>query len=452
MDETEITRGCWRQPSRALRPSPCPRSPPRRTAAPSRVLSSWASGQPTGDQFKKNAADFEAATGIHIEIEEVNNDDVDKVFEASSLAGEQKDIVILNLTPSSADWLPDGLVVDVSQYRPIGASMPKLLPDASPTGAPTASRTRASTGRSGTTPSMLAAGRASRRSPRTVDDLIAAAGALRTANLGPLVVGGAEWPVQNLTTWIGQQYLTPDEAKDIFANGGWCANPNAVKGLDLFGQLRDAGVFVDNVAGYTGDQMTNAYFNGDAAIMPSGSWAYTGASGENAKAGLDDVTELSGFPVVDGGTYAKPTAFQGFNTGFFLSTKGAEKLDLVQQFFQYMYSDDVLKGWVADANQILAVEPSTVAGAVSTAPLVVEGAALADSVDWLVLPDGYFPAGMDYQPAATEFIGTQGMTGAQFCQTLDALYAAVMRAGRVGPQGSCGRRVRRPTSPARVPT
>ena len=168
--------------------------------------------------------------------------------------------------------------------------------------------------------------------------------------------------------------------------------------------------------------MTNAYFSGEAAMMPSGSWAYTGASGENAKPGLDEATDLSGFPVVDGGTYAKPTAFQGFNTGFFLSTKGAEKLDLVQQFFQYMYSDEVLKGWVADANQILAVEPSTVAGAVSTAPLVVEGSALADTVDWLVLPDGYFPAGMDYQPAATEFIGTQGMTGAQFCQTLDALY------------------------------
>jgi hypothetical protein len=63
-----------------------------------------------------------------------------------------------------------------------------------------------------------------------------------------------------------------------------------------------------------------------------------------------------------------------------------------------------------------------VAGAVSSAPLVVQGAALADVVDWLVLPDGYFPAGMDYQPAATEFIGTQGMTGAQFCQALDALY------------------------------
>jgi multiple sugar transport system substrate-binding protein len=385
------------------------------------VLSSWASGNPTGDQFKKNAADFEAATGIHIEIEEVNNDDVDQVFEASSLAGEQKDIVVLNLTPSSADWLPDGLVVDATQLRTDWGLDPKILPDALAYWGPNGFPYQAFNWPFWYNTDLLAQAGVT-TVPGTVDELIAAAGALRTAGLGPLVVGGAEWPVQNLTTWIGQQYLTPDEAKDIFANGGWCANPNAVKGLDLFGQLRDAGVFVDNVAGYTGDQMTNAYFSGEAAIMPSGSWAYTGASGENAKAGLDEVTELSGFPVVDGGTYAKPTAFQGFNTGFFLSTKGAEKLDLVQQFFQYMYSDEVLKGWVADANQILAVEPSTVAGAVSTAPLVVEGAALADSVDWLVLPDGYFPAGMDYQPAATEFIGTQGMTGAQFCQTLDALY------------------------------
>jgi multiple sugar transport system substrate-binding protein len=385
------------------------------------VLSSWASGNATGDQFKKNVADFEAATGIRVEVEEVNNDDVDKVFEASALAGEQKDIVVLNLTPSSSDWLPDGLVADVSQYRADWGIDAKLQPDAidywGGNGFPFIGFNW---------PFWYDTDLLSQAGvdavPHTVDELIAAAGKLREAGLGPVVVGGAEWPVQNLTTWIGQQYLTPDEAKDIFTNGGWCANPNAVKGLDLFAQLRDAGVFVDNVAGYTGDQMTNAYFNADAAIMPSGSWAYTGASGENAKEGLDDATELAGFPVVDGGAYSRPTAFQGHSAGFFLSTRGAEKLDLIQPFFQYMYSDDVLKGWVAEANQILDVQPVNVAGAESSAPLVIKGAALADTTDWLVLPDGYFPAGMDYQPAATEFIGTQGMTGAQFCQALDALY------------------------------
>lgn len=385
------------------------------------VLSSFASGNPTGDQFSKNAADFEAATGIHVEIEEVNNDDVDQVFEASALAGEQKDIVILNLTPSSADWLPDGLVVDVSQYRADWGIDAKVQQAALDYWGGNGFPFQAFNWPFWYNTSMLAQAGVD-GVPGTVQELIDAAAALRAAGLGPLVVGGAEWPVQNLTTWIGQQYLTPAEAMDIFTNGGWCANPNAVKGLDLFGQLRDAGVFVDHVEGYTGDQMTNAYFNGEAAIMPSGSWAYTGASGENAIEGLDDATELAGFPVVDGGTYAKPTAFQGFNTGFFLSTKGAEKLDLVQRFFEYMYSDDVLKGWVAEADQTLAVTPASVAGAVSSSPLVVEGAALADKVDWLVLPDGYFPAGMDYQPAATEFIGSEGMTGAQFCQALDALY------------------------------
>ena len=67
--------------------------------------------------------------------------------------------------------------------------------------------------------------------------------------------------------------------------------------------------------------------------MPSGSWAYTGASGENAKAASTTRPTSRGFPAVPGGTYAKPTAFQGHSAGFFLSTKGAEKLDLVQQFF-----------------------------------------------------------------------------------------------------------------------
>ena len=46
------------------------------------ILSSMTSGSATGDQMAKTVAAFEAASGIDVEVEEINNDDVDQVFEA----------------------------------------------------------------------------------------------------------------------------------------------------------------------------------------------------------------------------------------------------------------------------------------------------------------------------------------------------------------------------------
>ena len=60
---------------------------PRRHASPS--CRPGPSGNATGDQFNKLARTSAAQTGIKIDIEEANNDDVAPVFEASALADEQ---------------------------------------------------------------------------------------------------------------------------------------------------------------------------------------------------------------------------------------------------------------------------------------------------------------------------------------------------------------------------
>jgi multiple sugar transport system substrate-binding protein len=234
----------------------------------------------------------------------------------------------------------------------------------------------------------------------------------------PMVLGGAEWPVQNFITWMVQQYVKPADAQKLFEKGGYCANPDAVKGLDVLGQLRDAGVFIDNVQGYTADQMTTAYFQGKAAMMPSGSWSYT-----SADEGIANATQLGGFPLPAGGVYAKPTAFQGFNTGFFVTPNGKKKIATVEKFMKFVFSQENLQPWVSDASQILAVKADVLGTVTSSKPLVVKGNKVTrEAVDFLLLPDSYIPAGTDYQPAGTEFLGKKGMKGAEFCRTLDKLY------------------------------
>lgn len=385
------------------------------------ILSSWTSGNATGDQLAKNVEAFTKDTGIKVDVQEVNNDDVDKTFEASALAGEEPDLVVLNLTPSSADWLPDGLVVDVSSYLDDWGFKDELQPGA-------IDYWTNDNGVNGfpfigfnwpiwyNTDLLKQAGVDT--VPATFDELIDASHKLRDAGIQPFALGGKDWTAQNFITWMGQQYVAPEDMEKVFSEGNWC-DADVVKGLDLLATMRDEGVFVDNVAGYDGDQMTNAFFTGAAAMMPSGSWAYT-----NAPAEIADVTELAGFPVPDGGHYDKPSAYNGHSAGFFVSKKGEENIDAVQKFMQYMYSPDVLKGWVSDASQILDVTADTVAGAESEAPLVIKGSAVTDeNTSFLLLPDSYLPANTDWGPTiASEFLGQTGTTGADLCKKLEADY------------------------------
>jgi multiple sugar transport system substrate-binding protein len=386
------------------------------------IMSSMTTGNADGDEFNKLAKEFTAQTNIKIDVEEVNYADLAKAYEAAKLANKERDLVILNLTPDSSDWLPQGQVVDVKQYLDDWGITAKVQPSA------ITYWTQGDSGVAGfpyigfnwpvwyNMDLLKKAG--VDQVPATVPDLITAAQKLRAAKIQPMALGGGEWPIQNFVTWMVQQYTAPDEAKTLFAKGGYCKSPNAVRGLDLLGQLRDAGVFIDNVQGYTADQMTTAYFNGKAAMMPSGSWAYTTASDKIAAS-----TTLAGFPATPGGIYPKPTAFQGYTNGFWLSPNGEKKVDSIKQFIQYMYSDAVLKSFVSDGSAILSVKPELVAGAKSSKPLVTKGVAVTDQqVDYLLLPDNYIPSGFDYQPPATEFIGHKGETGAQFCKKLDALY------------------------------
>lgn len=389
------------------------------------VLSSFTTGNITGDTFNKLAKQFTTQTGIKVSIEEANTNDMVPSYEAAKLAGKERDLVVLNLTPETTDWLPQGQVVDVKKYLDEWGITDKLEPKA------IEFWTQGDAGVAGfpywgfnwpVWYNMDLLNKAGiTEIPKTTDELIADAKKLRAAGIQPLVLGGGEWPVGNFTTWLAQQFLAPDAAQKLLKEGGYCGSAEAMKGLELFGQLRDEGVFIDNVQGYTNDQMTSTYFTGKAAIMPSGSWSYTAAPAKVA-----DVTTLGGFPAVAGGHYPKPTAFAGYSNGMFLSPNGEKKLDAVEKFVKFMYSDESVQVWAGEGAQILDLKPDLVASAPKSTkyPLVAKGSGVnSDTVDILVLPDSFIPAGIDYQPVATEFIGKKGAPATDFCKKLDKLYA-----------------------------
>lgn len=385
------------------------------------VLSQFTANDANSKAFKAMTDKFTQQTGIKVDIETVNNADMVNTYETSKLANKEKDLVALNLSADSSSWLKEGQVVDTSKYLDEWGIKDKLEPDAIKfwtqedgiAGFPYAGFNwpiwfnMDMLGRAGVT-----------QVPATLDDLINAAHALRAKNLPTMVLGGAEWPAANFVYWMGQQYMSASDAETLFKSGGFCANASFVKGLDLLAKLRDEGVFVDNVQGFTADQMTTAYAQGKASMMPSGSWAYTQVPDNVAKA-----TKLSGFPVVPGGTYTKPTGFHGFSQGFFLSPNGEKKIGAIEKFMKFAYAPENLQPWVADASQILAVKPDVLGQVKASNPLAVAGNNLSEAnTAWLHLPDTDLPKGVDFQPPTTAFLGKKGETGAEFCKALDKLY------------------------------
>jgi ABC-type phosphate/phosphonate transport system substrate-binding protein len=101
------------------------------------LLSSFTSGEATGKEFNTLAQKFTEQTGIKIDVQEVNTNDIAGTYESSKLANKERDLVILNLTST------------------IGASRRRSSRRRSSTGRRTARspayRSSASTGRFGTT-------------------------------------------------------------------------------------------------------------------------------------------------------------------------------------------------------------------------------------------------------------------------------------------------------------
>jgi multiple sugar transport system substrate-binding protein len=386
------------------------------------VLSLWKTSDPVGPALTKAIGDFEAATGWKVKLVEAGEELVTE-YEATVAAGSEADVVIVNLAEQSAAWVANGAAI------PVNDLLTDWGLDQQITAAAIADWTNADGQVQGFPFSgfvwpvwyntALLAQAGVDGVPASADELIAAAGKLREAGIGPVVVGGNDWSGNKLFLQIIQSYLPADEARTLFSGGGYCASENAMKGIELFAQLRDGGVFVDGVEGYTADAMNAAFYEGKAAIMPAGSWAMPGTP----EALLSDV-QLGGFPVPADAAFSKPTAYQG-NTGvgFFVSPNGEQKLDAVKAFVSGFYTPEIIGMMVSDA----AVVPTTttdVSGTVASAnPLLAQAVTtLPAAVEFATFPDTYVGARAEALTGASALAYSAGKSAAEICAAADAAY------------------------------
>ncbi|MGV8968385.1 MAG: ABC transporter substrate-binding protein [Cellulomonas sp.] len=395
------------------------------------VATRWTEGSTEGAILNDVIAKFTADTGIDVELIS-GGENIDVTVETSVAAGQSPDLVAVNLFDKTLGWLDKGVTVPVDDYLTewgldgtfneaalqewrVGQKADGALQGFPYSGFawPVWYNTE------------LLATAGVDAVPTTTDELKDAATKLRAAGIGPMIVGGNDWSGQKLFFQIIQSYLPAGDAQTVFAEGGYCANPEAMKGIDEFVDLRDAGVFVDNVQGFTADDMNNTYYTGGAAMMPAGSWAMGPAVEADTEGGTATVenTTLGGFPAPsDGGAYDKPLAFQGFTgVGFMLTPSGtsADQIDKTKSFIEYFLAPDVVSRFVEKANFVTPVEGDFAAAA--TNPLLAEALTL-DTVEYGVVPDVWLGSNADKITQVTG-LAFGNASADEICDGLDQAYS-----------------------------
>lgn len=386
------------------------------------VLSLMTKGTSGGDIFHARVADFEEETGIKVKVVDASQD-IDQVFETSVAADSQADIVLANLYDKTTAWLENGVTLDASTYAEDWDLESGWVPEAVGDWSTADGKLRGFPYSGFSWPVLynttLLEEAGVEGIPQTIDELIDASDKLRAAGITPWVNGGSDWNGSKLFSQFIQLYTDTDETKALQSEGGYCASENAMKGIDTFIEVRDAGVFVDNIQGYTVDMAQSDYFEGNAAIMSNASWMFSEIP-EDVLEG----TELGGLPLPDGAAAENPTIYQAYTgAGFMLSTKAEAKIDAVEKFIKYFNETDVAQTFVSEASSVLALSDPAVSEVATNKLLKAAQSTLLEGTQIAVLPDLQVPAtaSANVDKAAAQAFGP-GVDAQTVCGALDAAY------------------------------
>ncbi|MGW8377181.1 ABC transporter substrate-binding protein [Streptomyces sp. ODS28] len=357
------------------------------------VVHSQLGGNAPGAPAWARASDAFRRQNPHMPLKVLTNaDDLQQVYETAKLAGKEADVVLVNLWDKALAWTDVGATVPVNRYLDAWGLRDRVI------GAPLREWTD-KRGRIQGFPFLRtnwpvvfnekllhSAGVA--EIPRTHDALIDAAKKLRRKRITPVAIGGNDWSGQKLLLQIMQAYVRADEAKHVMASGDFSGSPGARRGIELFVELRDAGVFGEDAQGVTSDLMTTQVATEKAASASLMSSAMAKIPNGPARH-----MTVGGFPVPGDAVYPKPTIMRAnASQGIWVSPNGERKIERVERFVRFMYSEETVRTFVHGGRDV-----ALHTDALSTGfPLVAQGQRLGEGEDSpvseVVCPDIHIPA------------------------------------------------------------
>lgn len=149
--------------------------------------------------------------------------------------------------------------------------------------------------------------------------------------------------------------LGPDAVHELLSSnqGSW-DSPEAVSAIQTyFVDMRDAGCFSKDVNALTNDDAVSLFQSGQALMYPTGSWAVQDLSPETMP---DMDVQMMPFPALDGGQGSYWVS--GVGSAYYISS-ASQHQDEAAQFLDYLFSPEVGKKWVEDAEFFVPMDIDT---------------------------------------------------------------------------------------------
>jgi len=354
--------------------------------------------------------------------EEVFGDhDIPTKVSTAFLAQKEPDIVLQNLHQSALEWNEDGIAIDVKQLAKDWGLYDTFRPEAIAEWTDKNGVLRAFPLEGYTWPvwyNKAIFDKAGAKIPKTIDELIDAAQKIRKIGYKPFVTGGSDWTGQFVYFITMATMLTDNEVRDLYSSGGFSNNPNALKGAEVFVKLRDSGVFADDVQGMTMAAMNEDFFAEKAAMMMAGSWSFAECPNE-----IKDHIVLGGFPLPSESPHKRPIIYASYEgKGLWITRNGAKKLDTVEKFVKFFYSQKTMGRFVMDAAMTSPLIDTPV-DASKLDKLFVQSNEMLNRVDVTMIHKVYLPvaAGESVRRAANEAY-ISNMSAQKIIENFDKIY------------------------------
>lgn len=380
--------------------------------------------EPFRDPLKAAFRQFEQENpGIEIEDKVVAVEDSPQVYETSLTAGEPPEVVMINLYGKPTQWMENGATLPVTDYIDEWGLADNLKDEAVEQWLTAEGEVQAFPYFGFAWPvwynTELLKEAGVDAVPQTTDELLDTTQKLTAAGIEGMAVGGRDWSGNKLFWQTIQAYITADEMKDLYVNGGWSESANVVEGVDLFTHLRDAGLFVDSVEGLTVDASYAAFYEEQAAIMPAGSWAFEATPDE-----VVDSVVLSGLPMPSDSVHDRPLVYEGYTSlGFWLSPTATEKIDAVEKFMQFMYQPEIFAPFIGAGYLPPLEEVEFNAKRVGPMYTEVLQGDYRERVELAVLADTFVPPDvLSATERVTSLAFTPGTSTEEIIEGLDAAY------------------------------
>jgi len=405
-------------------------APPVETSAPPAepvTLTMWHNWGPDDAKFEAWRSildDFMAANPDIIIKDEVYVDaDIPLKLETAVTAGQEPDLVLSGGIGSAMDWVKNGVVEPVTGYLSEWGLRDQFLDSAILQYTDTEGDVIAFPLEGFTWPiwyNTKVIESVGMEIPKTTDELIALAKALRAAGKdGPVIASGADGMGSYMFYLIVQSAMTDQESMASFGGGDWTI-PNAIKCVETFVQLRDAGVFVDGVEGIDYAGAEARFGAGEVAMCHYGAWAF----GDEAMAPVAADVKLGGFPIPAGSPHTLPVYFAGFSAkGIFITPNGSEKIDAVKKFIQWVFQPEMIGRLVEQAGMSPSIK-TVVVDESKLNPLFAQTLKMDAEVVFIL--DSYVPGAVTTDlNRITQEAFAPGMTANQILAELTAAYAAI---------------------------